>query len=190
MRSRSALPILLLSLSLLSTLPLQGQSPKPVDEKIVNGLVDNLHPTVGLFSTNGGECSATLIGCQTVITAAHCICTLPNGDDVDGPTCAARADLMTPSGKSVFFQHAGTFTLSRVAVDPAYVPGTQSDVAILHLSSPVANIAPTPINGISRPPFGLAGEIVGFGTTLGQLAGGAFNNDNWYIGFNHARKFF
>jgi len=31
----------------------------------------------------------------------------------------------------------------------------------------------------------------GFGTTLGQLAAnGAFNNDNWYIGFNIARKFF
>ncbi len=30
----------------------------------------------------------------------------------------------------------------------------------------------------------------GFGTTLGQLAGGAFNNDNWFIGFNIARKFF
>jgi hypothetical protein len=31
----------------------------------------------------------------------------------------------------------------------------------------------------------------GFGTTLGQLAAnGAFNYDNWYIGFNIARKFF
>jgi hypothetical protein len=31
----------------------------------------------------------------------------------------------------------------------------------------------------------------GFGTTLGQLAAnGAFNNDQWYIGFNIARKFF
>jgi len=31
----------------------------------------------------------------------------------------------------------------------------------------------------------------GFGTTLGQLAAnGAFNNDNWFIGFNIARKFF
>jgi hypothetical protein len=30
----------------------------------------------------------------------------------------------------------------------------------------------------------------GFGTTLGQIADGAFNNDNWYIGFNIARKFF
>jgi hypothetical protein len=30
----------------------------------------------------------------------------------------------------------------------------------------------------------------GFGTTLGQVASGAFNNDNWYIGFNISRKFF
>jgi len=162
MRSRSALPILLLGLSL--PLPLHGQS--PAGEKIVNGLIDNLHPSVGLFSNNG-ECSATLIGCQTVLTAAHCLCTLPNGNDVDGATCAARADLVTPAGKRVFFQHAGTFTLSRVAVNPAYIPFTQSDVAILHLSAPVKNIAPSPINRVSRPPFGLAGEIVGFGTTLG-----------------------
>ncbi len=30
----------------------------------------------------------------------------------------------------------------------------------------------------------------GFGTTLGQIASGAFNYDNWYIGFNISRKFF
>jgi hypothetical protein len=30
----------------------------------------------------------------------------------------------------------------------------------------------------------------GFGTTLGQLADGGFTNDNWFIGFNIARKFF
>jgi hypothetical protein len=30
----------------------------------------------------------------------------------------------------------------------------------------------------------------GLGTTLGQIANGAFNNDNWFIGFNIARKFF
>ena len=168
MRSRSALPILLLSLSLPFSFPLQGQSPNPVSEKIVNGLTDNLHPTVGLFNANGDECSATLIGCQTVITAAHCICTLPNGKDVDGATCVTRADLLNPAGKSVFFQHAGIFGVSRVAVDPAYVPGTKSDVAILHLSAPVTNIAPSPINRTSRPSFGSTGEIVGFGTTLGN----------------------
>lgn len=30
----------------------------------------------------------------------------------------------------------------------------------------------------------------GFGTTLGQLARGGVSRDNWYIGFNIARKFF
>jgi hypothetical protein len=30
----------------------------------------------------------------------------------------------------------------------------------------------------------------GFGTTLGQISRGAFNYNNWYIGFNIARKFF
>jgi hypothetical protein len=102
MRSRSALPILLLSLSLPLSLPLYGMSSQPIDPKIVNGLTDNLHPTVGLFSTNGGECTATLIGCQTVLTAAHCVCTLPNDTTLDGAACAARADLLTPAGKTAF----------------------------------------------------------------------------------------
>ena len=56
--------------------------------------------------------------------------------------------------------------------------------------------------GVSQISFGLEGRAGGhlfqlnvsngFGTTLGQIAGGAsFNNDNdWYIGFNIARKFF
>jgi hypothetical protein len=30
----------------------------------------------------------------------------------------------------------------------------------------------------------------GFGTTMGQLARGGFNNDDWYLGFNISRKFF
>lgn len=55
--------------------------------------------------------------------------------------------------------------------------------------------------GVNQISFGLEGRAGGhlfqlnvsngFGTTLGQLAAnGGFNNDNWYIGFNIARKFF
>jgi hypothetical protein len=55
--------------------------------------------------------------------------------------------------------------------------------------------------GANQVSFGLEGRAGGhlfqlnvsngFGTTLGQLAArGAFNNDQWYIGFNIARKFF
>lgn len=157
MRRPAALTILLLSLSL----PLTAQLPQPTGEKITNGVVDHLHPTVGLFIVDG-ECTATLIGCRTVLTAAHCIC----GDHLGGVTCTARPDLVSPAGKFVFFQHAGLFALSKLAVDPAYnAHSGVSDVAILHLATPVTNIAPSPINRVSHPPLGLSGEIVGFGST-------------------------
>ena len=54
--------------------------------------------------------------------------------------------------------------------------------------------------GVSQVSFGLEGRAGGhlfqlnvsngFGTTLGQIARGALNNDDWHIGFNIARKFF
>jgi hypothetical protein len=54
--------------------------------------------------------------------------------------------------------------------------------------------------GVSQISFGIEGRAGGHqfqinisngaGTTLGQVASGAFNNDNWYIGFNMSRKFF
>jgi hypothetical protein len=152
----AALPLLLLSLSF----PLHAQ---PDGGKITNGVFDHLHPTVGLFRLDfDGECTATLIGCRTVLTAAHCIC----GDHLGGVECAARPDLVSPAGKSVFFQHAGLFAVSSLAVDPAYdrYSGV-SDLAILHLATPVTNIAPSPLNRTSPPPLGLTGEIVGFGST-------------------------
>jgi hypothetical protein len=161
MLSRSALSILLLCLSL----PLGAQSPEPIPTKITNGVLDYLHPSVGLFN-NDGECSATLIGCSTVLTAAHCICETDSGHSFGGVACQARQDLVGPEGKLVFFQHAGLFTLSSIAVDPAYNLYTgAADLAILHLSTPVTNIAPSPLNRVSLPPLGLRGEIVGFGST-------------------------
>jgi hypothetical protein len=54
--------------------------------------------------------------------------------------------------------------------------------------------------GVNQMSFGLEGRAGGhlfqlnisngFGTTLGQVATGASNNDDWHIGFNIARKFF
>ena len=54
--------------------------------------------------------------------------------------------------------------------------------------------------GVSQISFGIEGRAGGHqfqinisngaATTLGQIASGAFTNDNWFIGFNLARKFF
>jgi hypothetical protein len=54
--------------------------------------------------------------------------------------------------------------------------------------------------GVSQVSFGLEGRAGGhlfqlnfsngFGTTLGQVARGGINNNNWFIGFNIGRKFF
>ena len=54
--------------------------------------------------------------------------------------------------------------------------------------------------GVNQVSFGLEGRAGGhlfqlnfsngFGTTLGQIAGGTANYDDWHIGFNIARKFF
>lgn len=54
--------------------------------------------------------------------------------------------------------------------------------------------------GVSQVSFGLEGRAGGhlfqlnfsngFGTTLGQIARGGLNNNDWHIGFNIARKFF
>jgi hypothetical protein len=54
--------------------------------------------------------------------------------------------------------------------------------------------------GSSQASFGIEGRAGGhlfqinfsnaFGTTYGQIARGAFDNENWYIGFNISRKFF
>jgi hypothetical protein len=54
--------------------------------------------------------------------------------------------------------------------------------------------------GVSQASFGIEGRAGGhlfqinfsngFGTTPGQIARGGISNNNWYIGFNIARKFF
>ena len=140
-----------------------GDLPRP---RIVNGLTTSDYPTTGvLLVGNPGlmflTCSATLIGCETVLTAAHCFCS-PT-DDCQG------ADAPDPSDYFVYFQHGGILGVSSIAIRGDFVFPV-ADVAVLKLSSPVEGIAPTPIDTTGAS-AGLEGTIVGFGRT-----GGA-NND-------------
>jgi hypothetical protein len=127
--------------------------------EIVNGANSHQHPTTAaiLYADGAGVgaaavgCSGTLIGCRTVLTAAHC---------VEGE----RA-----SQVFVFLQHGGIFPVSRISLHPRW-EALDADVAVLRLGTPVTGIAPSAINRFADPAAatGAAGVIAGFGITSGD----------------------
>ena len=140
-----------------------GEPPAP-SPRIVNGVLESQWPTAGALlagpnpATASAICSLTLIGCETVLTAAHCVC----GKFENGQNCTPN-----PSSYSVFLQHAGFFNVSSISLRADY-NFPVADVAVLKLAAPVSGIAPTPIiNTAQSPPFGTPGTIVGFGTRGG-----------------------
>jgi hypothetical protein len=135
--------------------------------RIVNGDYTSDWPSTGALLHNpsgtieqasaGAWCSGTLIGCNTFLTAAHC---------VEDSTNARRY--------LVFLQHAGFFAVDSIVIEPGYTSGNwpARDVAIVHLAEPVEGIRPTPINTTNPNPFiPEAGTIVGFGRSGASDAG-------------------
>lgn len=146
-------------------------TPTVVADKIINGVFDWGSPSVGFFVNPRVDgitsCSGTLIGCETFVTAAHCVCSDFSGgiDVLPGSECRTRADLLDPAGKRVFFQHAGFFDVAEVTVDPGFRPGHGHDFAILRLARSVTGVRPSRINQAARPAIGSPAVIVGFGRT-------------------------
>jgi hypothetical protein len=134
--------------------------------RIVNGISTSLYPTTGALLTPGNPssasliCSGTLIGCQTFLTAAHCVC------DTIGADCQG-AGAPNPAGYVVFLQHAGFFSVASISVHPSY-DFPVGDVAIVRLSTAVSGIAPTPIDTTTAPPGGSDAFIAGFGRSGGN----------------------
>lgn len=133
--------------------------------RIVNGLSTQSRPTTGALLVETGPdeygqiCSGTLIGCETFLTAAHCVCS-----GLNFATCG------TPlaSEFSVYLQHAGVVAVSAIDVDSTYSFGNRGDVAVLTLATTTSGIPPMPINTTMRPSLGSTAEIAGFGLTHGN----------------------
>ena len=141
---------------------------RPVDAErsslpIVNGDLTSAYPSAGalLFGSSPAEstiqCSGTLIGCDTFLTAAHCVC------PTDGPDCQGGTPV---EPMRVFFQNAGFFEVTSARVHPGF-NFPDNDIAVLTLAQPVTGITPTPLQD-SAPGMGTDGVIVGFGRTGGS----------------------
>ncbi len=144
--------------------PVAGSGDTGRDPRIVNGLPTQQRPTTGALLVGNpgtflfGICTATLVGCQHVVTAAHCVC-----DGFDFATCGTP----DPTQYHVYLQHAGVLPVSAISVNPNYSFATAGDVAVLTLASGLTGIRPTPINTTADPGAGMSGTIAGYGVTGG-----------------------
>jgi cysteine-rich repeat protein len=124
--------------------------------RIVNGLTTSDFPTVGALLDGGNPltastlCSGTMIGCETFLTAGHCV-----------------VDDLNPSHYTVFLQHAGFFSVAAIHLHPAY-DFPDADVAVLRLTTPLTGIRATPIDTAGGHSNGTPGTIAGFGRSGGS----------------------
>jgi len=134
--------------------------------KIVNGSPTTWYPSVGALLLRRGrgfqmECTATLIGCSTVLTAAHCIADAADPKDYDM--------------YRMFFQQGGVAEIASIEwQEDQYVSpnknGAQADIALLRLKQPITGITPALINDSREHAPDLKGTIVGFGRTKGEAS--------------------
>jgi hypothetical protein len=129
----------------------------------VNGLGELGEPTaIGLVQGSIPEdgflvCSGVLVGCDSVLTTAHCFNT----------QVSAKTHIYVP--------HAGFVEIESATRHPAYVdaltnqpPGwiettREDDISFVKLAAPVVGVTPSTLVGAMAPSSGTPGFVVGFG---------------------------
>ena len=162
------MPLVVLCAALGGGVPASGAT-RRVRPRIVNGINTAGFPTTaavlitdstGLADRLATECTATVIGCHTALTAAHCVCP----DDAEtARQCRGRQT--DPASLAVFLEHGGVFGVTAVTVNPEYHFGMRGDLALLTLDAAVDGIGPSPVNATAALPFGTPVTVVGFGVT-------------------------
>ena len=134
--------------------------------RIVNGLFTHAYPETGALLFGGNpdsaalSCSGTMIGCDTFLTAAHCVCSFT------GASCQpGQVGDPNPGDHLVFLQSSGFHAIAGISVHPAY-DFPDNDIAVVKLAVPVTGIPPVELPSV-KPPVGTAGTLVGFGKSGG-----------------------
>jgi hypothetical protein len=136
--------------------------------RIAGGVPTTSWPEVGVLLTNVAECTVTLAGCRTALTAAHCVCDATG----NGAACSSTGEsVVDPTTAIVFLPQAGFFPIDSISIPATFDDANfeqGGDLAVLTLGAPVRSIPPRAINEIMSPPFApvaTPGTIVGYGIT-------------------------
>jgi len=125
--------------------------------RIVNGIYTIRHSAVAALlsgndpGTASMTCTGTLVGCDKVLTAAHCIKKNP-----------------TPNAYLAFFPTLGFFNVKDIAWLKDDYNFPYADLAMLTLARSVEGIAPISLNTAASPINGSVATIVGYGRTGGN----------------------
>ena len=156
---RSALTALLVAVANVAA----AQTPTP---RIANGVLATGWPEVAAFLTADTTCTATLVGCHTAVTAAHCVCAASG----TGAACPGGDFVLDPATAVLVAPQVGALSIGAIHVPPTYAFATRSDLAVLDLSAPIRGVRPRPINETGRTVSGTSATIVGYGRTQQSLS--------------------
>lgn len=135
--------------------------PPPTSMRIVDGSETTSWPAVGALISlpdRSTGCTATLVGCQTALIAAHCLCAQEE--------CTAQGPLVPASSLGFALQYGPAVGIDSYDVHPDFSDKTQvNDVAVLHLDQPIPGVLPAAVNQIQKPAFGSRGTTLGYGIT-------------------------